>query len=157
MIVLSQQWWEWVGGRVKFLSDLANDAKNVPQHHFGFSNVTNHNWSIFCTHVKITSLQKIFIVLRISLRSFPHLLFKRVLRDRFHFKIPRCMKTFSRRYLLLWNNGIMTVVVRNNEIRGWHSPCLSGMLGHWAEFSEVVRFIYFFSSSWEVLKMYIIL
>lgn len=41
-----------MGGRVKFLSDLANDAKNVPQHHFGFSNVTNHNWSVFCTHVK---------------------------------------------------------------------------------------------------------
>lgn len=109
-----------------------------------FLMLTHHNRSIFHTHVKKISSQKIFTAVRDSLRSFPHLLFKRIFRDRFHFKIPSCMKTFPRRYLFTReSSGIMAIVVRNNEIREWHSPCLSGMLGHWAEFSEVDRSIYF--------------
>lgn len=160
MIVLSQQWWGWVGGRVIFLSDLANDAKNMPQHHFGFSNVTNHNWSIFCTHVKkkTTSLQKILTVLGNSLRSFPHLLLKRILRDRFHFKIPNCMKTFFKKVsFILEYSGIMVVVVRSNETREWHSPVSPGCWVTEQSFQRWTDSFISHSSSWEVLKMYIIL
>ena len=56
---LNARWWCEVsseenecGERVKFISDLANDVKKVPSHCFSFSNITSHNWSFFCTHVR---------------------------------------------------------------------------------------------------------
>lgn len=124
MIVWSQQRWERVGGWVKFLSDLANDAKKVPRHHFGFSIITNCNWSSFGTHVRKTTLQKIFTALSNSYKKKRNIplpfVEKNTLKIDFIFKSQVAWKLcqeVSKKCLLLQNALESAVIVRNNEIR----------------------------------------